>query len=123
MTATTPAADPIGDALISQFASIQTQLRDHVFPRLTVVSVVHGVGEPAVVLRCPRCGLLVDEHDLKAVDLDERHSKSQPIEDDDVAAQVVTFDGDVDTDYGDTLYFLHGAHAVSLPEGWTPEWL
>lgn len=89
-------------------------------PELVTVTVTDD-GETYEALRCPVCGLLVnDGGDLHAVDLSERWNSAEPDMD--------NSDMDVsqgETDYGSTLYYLHNvgaSHAVNLPAGWTESW-
>lgn len=108
--------------LIDLFGKIEKAITDREFPAL-VVETVTDDGETYEAVRCPVCGSLVsDAGDIYAVDLAHRWS---PIEFD-----VEHDDADVsggDTEVGVTLYYWHDTHpkghAVSLPEGWTENWL
>ncbi len=118
-----PAAE--GDALIAEYETAQAAVRGHVFPRL-IEDEVTDDGETYKALRCPRCGVLVNEGELFAVSPAEHWAPNEEPDDWAFDHQRVRFDASERPDLEPTLYYKHGddfGHAVSLPEGWTEDWL
>lgn len=112
-----------GDALIARYFELEVEIRSAQFPKLAVEEVTDG-GETYMALRCPRCGSLATEDNLAAVDRALRWSYVHEPDDDSFDHQRLLFNGDGDGDYDATLYYLHNEnHAVSLPEGWTEDWI
>lgn len=110
-----------GDALIASIDTLFTQIREFEFPRLTVETVTDD-GETFTAIRCPRCGHLVDEGELVAVDFTERWNKCSDIASEDaIISRTVQFWWDERGDADETLYYKHKGHAVALPEGWTEQ--
>ncbi|WP_336652979.1 MULTISPECIES: hypothetical protein [unclassified Leucobacter] len=111
-----------GDDLIVQIAKLQQSLRDHPFPALQVEEVTDD-GETYTAIRCPRCDSLVDADDLYAVDTCDRQSPAESL-DTDWALQHrrATFGAHDLGTFGETLYYLHDTHPVSLPDGWDEDW-
>lgn len=110
------------DALIERYHAAQQELREAAWPELTVESYLDEDGEPASALRCPRCGDLIGEGELRAVSPAESWDYNEEI---DVEVEVVPFGQPDNPDLEDTLYITHGdspGHGVSLPEGWTEDW-
>lgn len=110
-----------GDALIEKIAAMQADLEATTFPELVEEEVTDD-GETYMALRCPRCGLTVEAEDLNAVDVSERWSEADDTYSDEVFDRcTITFTRG-DNAYGETLYYLHTGHAVSLPDGWKESW-
>lgn len=110
------------DALIAQIAATEIALRDAVFPRL-VEELVEDDGETFKALRCPRCGLIIDD-DLYAHGIGWTQEESEPMGDWQFDHERVSF-GQSDQADTSTLYYMHGdapGHGVSLPEGWKEDW-
>lgn len=111
-----------GDALIEQREELEAKIRSTQFPELVEEEVTDD-GETYMALRCPRCGLLVDDTNLAAVDEATRWTYSEGTDDDAFNHRRVTFFTDSTGDFGETIYYLHNDdHAVSLPDGWTENW-
>ena len=113
------------DALIEAYDRAQSELREasESFPRL-VVDTVTDDGETYMALRCPRCGLTVDDGELYAISPAEHWGPNDYVDDNAFDHQIVTFDSSERPDLEETLYYMHGdnGHAVSLPDGWTEDW-
>lgn len=110
------------DHLVETFRTIEHDLRMATFPELVEVT-VEDDGETYKSLRCPRCRYLVDG-ELFAVDASIRTNEVGALYEENMIHGRVDIHGD-DTDYGDTLYFLHGddpGHPVALPDGWGADW-
>lgn len=111
-----------GDALIAEYERLEQAIRMTTFPRL-IVEKVEDDGEVYMGLRCPRCGALVDYDNLASVDQSTRWNYADMPDDDSFDHERLFF-GSADHEAGETLYYLHNdSHAVSLPEGWTEEWV
>jgi hypothetical protein len=116
--------DTDGEALVRAMRDAIQRVRDHDFPRLLVVTVEDGEelrwddGE----LRCPVCDMRVYGETLAAVTVDEHWCYNYDTDVKSFASKRVTFDSDTDRDLGETLYYLHNDHGVSLPDGWTEDW-
>lgn len=112
--------DPVGDRLIAEMDAVYDRIRAHEFPALVVLDKPLREGR-LLALRCPRCNTLVDADELRAVDIAERWTKADAIDDDNFESKRIAFTYDGHGDYGDTVYYRHDDHAVSLPEGWREE--
>jgi len=111
------------DALIAIYEAAKENLRRAAFPALMVEQVTDD-DETYIALRCPRCGDLIEEGDLRAVSPAESWDYNEQIEED---TRWVSFGQPDSPDLEDTLYITHGdikglAHGVSLPDGWTETW-
>lgn len=110
-----------GDELIAMLASLQERIRDHTFPALTVEEITDD-RETFTVIRCPRCDTIVDTDNLFTVDTCERQNPADDLDSDwALQHQKATFSTSSAT-FGEPLYYLHGDHAVSLPDGWDLAW-
>ena len=117
--------EPI-DELIAAYEAAQRALRDASSgaPALVEEEVTDD-GETYMALRCPRCGVLVDEGELFAVSPAEHWAPNDYPDDDAFDHQRITFDSSESPDLEETLYYKHGnstGHAVALPEGWSEDW-
>lgn len=112
------------DRMIERYENIAAQLREAPFPRLRVVQ-VNDDGEKYAALRCPRCGYIVDDGSLKAVDSSTRWNSIVELDESDFDHRRVWFTQG-DADYDSTLYYFHDSdgdqHAVRLPSGWSESW-
>lgn len=110
------------DTMIERYEALAAEITATVAPRLVVEEVTDD-GETYMGLRCPRCGTLADEDNLAAVDQSTRWNYADAPDDDSFDHQRLTFNG-ADDEHGETLYYLHNdSHAVSLPDGWTEDWM
>ena len=107
-----------GDGLIARIAELQSIVREYKFPELQIETVTDD-GETYEALRCPRCGNLATEDDLYAVDTTDRWNGCGDI---DVDNRDISFSSDGSGEFGETLYYLHNEHAVSLPDGYRESW-
>jgi len=109
------------DALIQAYEDAKKNLAAAAFPALMVEQVTDD-DETYIALRCPRCGDLIEEGDLRAVSPAESWDYNEQIEED---TRWVSF-GQPDTpELEETLYITHGdgpGHGVSLPDGWREAW-
>ena len=110
-----------GDDLILEFIALPDRIRAIEFPALYLDAVTDD-GETFVGLRCPRCGQLVDDDSLTAVDMDLRHAEMDGDVWTAIDEQTFTFSAERG-DYESTIYYRHNDdHAVALPEGWGEDW-
>lgn len=111
------------DKLIERLGALYKEIRAAQFPRLMVETVTDD-GETFEALRCPRCQGLVDADDLYAVSPAESWDHAYDVDSDAaIENRTVTFYAPGGAEWGDTLYYLHHDHAVTLPEGWQEEWV
>jgi uncharacterized C2H2 Zn-finger protein len=112
------------DALIAIYEEAQENLRAATFPALIAEEVTDD-DETYMALRCPRCGHLIEEGDLRAVSPAESWDYNEQIGDWEFDHQLVSFGRPDNPDLQDTLYITHGdspGHGVSLPDGWKEDW-
>jgi hypothetical protein len=112
------------DDLVEAWGQAEAALKnpDTPAPALEVTEVTDD-GETWTALRCPRCGSIVDPYELIAVDMSIRWNRSDDIGDEDFVRETISFAGSDHDDYGDTLFYMHNEHTVSLPDGWKESWL
>ena len=104
-----------GDDLIEEIGALFDKISLYEFPELEVETVTDD-GETYEALRCPRCGSLVAEDDLYAVDFAERWTAASDISTDN---REVIFHFDEMGEFDSSVYYRHDDHAVNLPTNWT----
>jgi hypothetical protein len=109
-----------GPELVALAGEVENAIERATFPELVVETLTDDGGTYEAV-RCPVCGLLVnDSEDLYAVDVSLRWTPAEF----DMDHQDVDLCGE-QGDYGATLYYWHDTtpgHAVALPSDFRESW-